>query len=155
MNGSSRQFDLVCEIQRLLGEEDLSRQESNRRHDIIKKKFVTLKVAIGDHTDDGTIICQEKRPQAGKHAGGCKGTPINNQAEWITIAEAAWIAEVHRGTIKRMADSGRIKDNGQKGHRRRVEKPSVLQWIGKRLEKQRQRAFTNYERNLDDLPDEH
>jgi len=26
--------------------------------------------------------------------------------EWLTLAEAARLAEVHRGTIKRMADSG-------------------------------------------------
>jgi hypothetical protein len=149
MKSSSRLSDLVCEIQRLLKEEYLSRQDSNRRYDAIKEMFAKLKAAIEGHTDNLPNICQEKRFHGGKHAGD----PSKMQGEWITLADAARIAGVHRGTITRVADLGLIKDNGQKGHRRRVEKPSVLQWIGKCIEKQRQRSFADYNRNLDDTPE--
>jgi excisionase family DNA binding protein len=153
MINRNQTLQLVGEIQQLLTEEDLSRQESNWRHTAIKEKFAALKIGIGDQSVDVTVISSEQNSSPSSHAVAREKSPSEKLAAWLTLAEAARLAEVHRGTIKRMADLGQIRGNGEKGHGRRVEKRSVLEWMGQRIEKQRQRAFADYNRRLDDTPD--
>lgn len=76
-------------------------------------------------------------------------------SEWLTLAKAAQLADVERWTITRKANSGEIKDNGMRGRKRRVEKSSVLLWMGKRQERQRWKGFKEYSQGLDDIPDRH
>lgn len=75
--------------------------------------------------------------------------------EWLSIADAARMAEVHRGTIARQADAGKLIENGEKKHKRRVLKESVLQWMGERVENQRLREFAKYERDIERIPERH
>jgi hypothetical protein len=159
MINCNQTLQLFGEIQQLLAEEDLSRQESNRRHAAIKEKFAALKIGIGDQSVDVTVIGSEQNSSPSNRAIAREGAPSEKQAEWLTLIEAAQMAKVHRGTILRLANSGQIKDNGEKGHRRRVEKRSVFELMGKRIERQQQRDFREYKKDQkkieDGIPDRH
>jgi hypothetical protein len=155
MNSDKRPVQLIAEIQDLLAEEEMFHQASNRRYAAIKEKFAVLKNGIGDRSIDKQAVGSLRNRSASGHTIDREKSPSEKQAGWLTLAEAARLAELHRGTITRIADSGQIKDNGEKGHGRRVEKRSVLEWMGKRILKQRQRAFADYNKRLDDIPNEH
>jgi hypothetical protein len=75
--------------------------------------------------------------------------------EWLSLADAARIAKVHRATIARLANVQALIDNGKTGRRRRVLEASVLQWMGERVKNQRMRAFADFERTVEDIPDRH
>jgi hypothetical protein len=88
-------------------------------------------------------------------SAGTQDTCGTGEGQWLTLIYAAQIAEVHRGTIARLADAGKVTDNGRRGKQRRVLKTSLLQWIGERVAQQRQRAFADYERDLKRIPEQH
>lgn len=75
--------------------------------------------------------------------------------EWLSVANAARTAKVHRGTIARLANAGVLTDNGREGRERRVLKASVLRWMGERVENQRKRAFADFERDIERIPERH
>lgn len=96
---------------------------------------------MGVHCDD-IAVCRGRRGHVGS-------------GEWLSLANAARIAEVHRGTIARLANAGKLVENREKGHKRRVLKASVLRWMGERVENQRMREFTKYERDIERIPERH
>lgn len=87
--------------------------------------------------------------------GSLGGPRETDGGPWLTLVHAGQIAEVHRGTIARLADAGKVIDNRQKGKQRRVSKASLLQWMGGRLTLGRQRAFADYERDIKRIPKRH
>lgn len=58
--------------------------------------------------------------------GSMQSRSDNTQDEWITVAEAAKLLEVTRGTVSKWASQGKFTDNGQSGRDRRLLKSSVL-----------------------------
>jgi hypothetical protein len=88
-------------------------------------------------------------------SAGPKDTGGIDAGQWLTLVYAAQIATVDRATIGRLANMGKVVDNGRKGKQRRVLKDSLLQWMGKQVEQQRQRAFADYERDLKRIPEQY
>ncbi len=52
--------------------------------------------------------------------------PPSDDEQWVRITEAAKMIGKHRGTISHWAETGKIRDNGKKGHLRRVLKTDIL-----------------------------
>lgn len=48
------------------------------------------------------------------------------KVEWITVTQASKTAGVHKGTITRWVNDGKVKSNGKTGHKRRIDKFSLL-----------------------------
>jgi hypothetical protein len=80
--------------------------------------------------------------------------PVDSD-EWLSVANAARIADVHRGNIARLANAGKLIDNGKTGRKRRVLQASLVRWMGERVKNQRMRAFAGFERTVEDIPDRH
>ena len=146
---------LLYELSQLLAEEDLSRRNSDMRHATMKEKFLEFRalVKLGLSEDEaGTSEIVTATGGGRIHDGASEG---DTPGEWMTLAEAGRLADAHRGTISRAADAEKIEDNLQKGHKRRVEKSSVLYWMGKKQEEKRKREFEDYGKILDNIPDKH
>jgi hypothetical protein len=83
------------------------------------------------------------------------------QVEWITVSEAARITRtainenVAKGTITRWANSRKIKTNGEKGRARRIDKNDLLKYIYSRKEQERMNGYDDYDRKVNDIPEEH
>lgn len=146
---------LLSEIQQLLAEEELSQQNTSRRHTLFKKKFAGLRTHFSPKHDKAEAVGPKRTNTARDNHLHEKRPQSELPEKWITLSKAAELTNLHRGTITRKADSGEITDNGKKGHPRKVEKSSVLLLMGKRLEKERQKAFKEYENKLDDIPNQH
>ena len=74
---------------------------------------------------------------------------------WIEVKKAATIANVNAGTITRWANNDKITTNGKKKCERRIEKSSLLLFMQKRKEKERQKGYNEYSQEVDNIPDEH
>jgi hypothetical protein len=51
---------------------------------------------------------------------------------WIRIAAVARMSGINSGVLTRAANVGEIKSNGQKGHKRRLDRASVDQFLRSR-----------------------
>jgi excisionase family DNA binding protein len=54
---------------------------------------------------------------------------------WLTVTEAATIANVNRGIITRAVTGGKLKGNGKSGRERRIDNDDLARWILERSEK--------------------
>lgn len=155
MTNCKHTLRLVGEIQQLLAEEEVYRRNSNSRHGAMKEMLSQLKAILDPNGVEGKAGSPEQTTKARRQHRRDGKSQHKRPSEWITFAEAARLAHVHRGTIGRMADSGEIKDNGKRGHNRRAEKSSVLQWMGRRQERERLKGYEEYGKTLDRIPDLH
>lgn len=75
---------------------------------------------------------------------------------WITVSEAKRIANVNSsGTISQWVKGCKIKSNGEKRKKRKIDKPSLLMYLHERKEKERQRGYNDYSQELDGIPEKH
>jgi len=49
--------------------------------------------------------------------------------KWLTVSDAARVADVSSGTITRAANNAKIKTNGQKGRSRRIDPHDLIRWV--------------------------
>jgi len=116
----------------------------------IKNEFLRLQKAVGElddscfwriDTEDKCLRFQEKKGQlaeslcdlaamleSGTQNRECR---IKNEetvpdGEWMTVTEAGKLLGKNRGTISHWAKTGKITDNGKKGHLRRILKTDIL-----------------------------
>jgi hypothetical protein len=145
---------LLQELSQSLAEEDISALEGTRRRGAMRQQLKSIGKLLGATETQGNAnvihpTAADPEPTA------AQAQPLKVSQEWLTVANAGRIAGVHRGTVARLANAGRIIDNGQKRHKRRVLKSSVLQWMCESLEKQRKRGYADYCRKLDYIPERH
>ena len=72
----------------------------------------------------------------------------------LTIEGKAYI----NGTFEQCCigvTDGKISDNGKAGRMRRIEKSSLLMYMQKRKDKERQKGYDEFSREVDIIPDEH
>jgi len=75
--------------------------------------------------------------------------------EWIKVSEAAEILSVNTGTVTRWANKGRIKDNENKGRKRRVLKSSVLFLKQSREDSEVLKDAKELRKDTKTIPDQH
>jgi hypothetical protein len=116
----------------------------------IKNEFLRLQKAVGElddscfwriDTEDKCLRFQEKKAQvaeslcdlaamleSGVQNRECriKNEEKTAEEEWMTVTEAGKLLGKNRGTISHWAKTGKITDNGKKGHLRRVLKTDIL-----------------------------
>lgn len=74
--------------------------------------------------------------------GGAKLSKPNSHADkgrWLTVTDAAMVADVNRGTITHAADGKKLKSNGKTGRQRRIDAIDLTRWIRERSGKPDQR----------------
>ena len=119
----------------------------------IKNEFLRLQKAVGQlddscfwriDTEDQCLRFQEKKTQVAESLcdlavmleSGQRAQakplrpdghlPLAGEELWITVTEAGKLLGKNRGTISHWAKTGKITDNGKKGHLRRVLKTDIL-----------------------------
>lgn len=153
MDKLQRQNQLLRDIDQLLAQEEMFRRQSNSRCAAIRRKMVLLK-AVLERSDSSSGA--DTGPPAEAADQKCDRPPEKETSrQWITVSDAADLAGFHRGTITRKANAGEIIDNGRRGRDRRLKKTSVFHWKAKWTEQQRWKAFREYNRKLNHIPNKH
>lgn len=133
----------------------MSTKEEGPDTAIGKVQQLLLEIEISLRQSKRKLAClrqQLSEQQAHTIPSDVQGTDAE---QWLSLAEAACMAEVDRGTIMRHANTGAIADNGLRRRKRKVWKPSVLRWMAERLEHERKRGLADYSRTLDQIPEQH
>ena len=67
---------------------------------------------------------------------------------WLTITQAATVANADKGVIGAAASDGRIKDNGKTGRERRIDPISLNAWSLKRADRPKEESIPEIEQRI-------